>query len=92
MSDLRIIVDTAKNSMDELRAELDAALKAEFPGGMLKRKWNGDLLELSGPGASGSIRYEDNRIIGEASLKPPATMMRHKIEEKMSAALHKASQ
>ena len=50
--------------MDEIRTALDAALAKEFPGGMLRRNWAGDTLELSGPGAKGVISFEDGKLVG----------------------------
>ena len=90
MADLKITFDTQAESMDELRPLLDKALQEQFPGGMLQRKWNGDVLELSGPGAQGAIRLEGNQLVGEAKLSPPASLMQGIIEQKVSAALKKA--
>jgi len=87
MSDLVIEVETAKAGMHELRPLLDAALQKEFPGGMLQRRWNGDVLELSGPGAQGTIAYEAGKLVGRARLGPPASLMRGLIEQKVGAAL-----
>ncbi len=81
---------TTRASMAELRPLLDAALQKEFPGGMLQRKWNGDVLELSGPGAKGSVVFEAGRLVGRATLTPPASLMRGMIEQKVSAALKAA--
>jgi hypothetical protein len=91
MSDLRLERPTAKTSMDELRPALDAALAEQFPGGMLKRRWDGDVLRLSGPGAEGSIVLDEGVLIGEAKLGPPASLMRATIEQKIGAALAKAA-
>jgi len=82
-----IEVVTVKQSMAELRPGLDAALQKEFPGGMLQRRWNGDVLELSGPGAKGTIVFEAGRLVGRATLGPPASLMRGMIEQKVGAAL-----
>ena len=91
MSDLNIEVKTAHGSMEEARPRLDAALQEQFPGGMLQRRWEGDVLQLSGPGASGSIVYEAGRLLGQATLKPPASLMRPVIEKKITTALEKAA-
>jgi hypothetical protein len=85
--ELKIEITTAKASMTELRPLLDAAFQKEFPGGMLQRKWNGDVLELSGPGASGTIVLESGRIVGQATLRPPASLMRGMIESKVASVL-----
>lgn len=91
MSDLTIEVETAKSSMEDLRPVLDAALKEEFPGGMLKWQWEGDVMHLSGPGAKGTIAYEPGRLVGRAHLGPPASLMRPVIEQKMGRVMKKAA-
>lgn len=87
MHDLLIEVATVRTTMSELRPQLDAALQKEFPGGMLQRRWNGDVLELSGPGAQGTVVLEAGRIVGRATLRPPASLMRALIEQKIGAVL-----
>lgn len=91
MSDLTIEVPTAKTSMQALRTELDAGLKEEFPGGMLKWSWEGDVLNLSGPGAKGTIALEDGHLVGRAHLGPPASLMRPVIEKKISSVMKKVA-
>jgi putative polyhydroxyalkanoate system protein len=91
VSDLRLEQPTAKTSIDEVRPALDAALAEQFPGGMLRRQWEGDVLRLSGPGAKGSIVLEPGRLVGEAELGPPASLMRGTIEQKIGTALAKAA-
>ena len=91
MSQLTIEVETARGSMEEIRAPLDAALKAEFPGGMLKWKWEGEVLQLRGPGAKGTIALEDGRLVGRAELHAPAALMRPVIEQKMTKAMRKGA-
>ncbi|MFL6290998.1 MAG: polyhydroxyalkanoic acid system family protein [Thermoanaerobaculia bacterium] len=90
MSDLTIEVPTAKMSMEELRAALDAGLKQEFPGGMLKWSWEGDVMHLTGPGARATIALEDGLLVGRAHLAPPASLMRPVIEKKISTVMKKA--
>lgn len=85
--EIAIEVATAHATMSELRPQLDAAFQKEFPGGMLQRKWNGDVLELSGPGAKGTVVLESGRIVGRATLGPPASLMRGMIEQKVGDAL-----
>lgn len=89
MSELLIEKPTTCSSMAEAKPQLDAALQQEFPGGMLQCRWEGDVLHLSGPGAQGTIVYEDGRLVGRADLKPPASMMRPVIEKKITAALER---
>ena len=91
VSDLMIEVPTSKPSMAELRPALDAALQKEFPGGMLQRRWEGDVLHLSGPGAQGTIVLDGGRLLGQARLGPPASLMRPVIEHKIGSALRAAA-
>ena len=91
MSDLSIEVPTAATSMAELKPRIDAALQKEFPGGMLQRRWEGDVLHLSGPGAKGSITLQEGTLIGQAELTPPASLMRGLIEQKIGSAIRNAT-
>lgn len=91
MSDMTIEVETAKQSMEEMRAVIDAGLKEEFPGGLLKWRWEGDVMHLSGPGAEGTIGLENGRLVGRANLKPPASLMKPVIEKKISSVMSKAA-
>jgi hypothetical protein len=90
MAEMKLTFETRYESMEELRPLLDQAFQEQFPGGMLQRKWNGAVLELSGPGAQGAIRLEAGVLVGEAQLSPPASLMKVIIEQKVSAALKKA--
>lgn len=90
VSDLRIEVPTEKSSMAELRPALDAALQKEFPGGMLQRRWEGDVLHLTGPGARGTVVLDGGKLVGAADLAPPASLMRGLIEQKIGTALRAA--
>lgn len=78
-------------SIDELREPLNSALQREFPGGLLQRRWEGDVLHLSGPGAKGTIVLENGKLVGRADLAPPASLMRGMIEQKVGAALKDAA-
>lgn len=91
MSDLTIEMKTDKSSMDEVRPALDAALKEAFPGGMLKWHWEGDVMHLSGPGAKATIVLEEGQLVGRAHLKPPASLMKPVIEQKISAVMKKVT-
>lgn len=91
MSELVIEVPTQLGSMEELRAKLDAALQKQFPGGMLQRRWEGEILQLSGPGAKGSIVFAAGQLVGRAQLGPPASMMKGLIEQKIGTAMREAA-
>lgn len=51
----------------------------------------GDVLQLSGPGAKGSIVLDGGQIVGRAELGPPASMMRGLIEQKIGTAMREAA-
>lgn len=87
MSLLEIAVATRHASMADARPHLDAAFAKHFPGGLLQRRWEGETLVVFGPGASGTITFADGKLIGRADLKPPASLMKAVIEQKVSAAL-----
>jgi len=89
MSQLNIQVETARG-MEEIRPALDSALKEQFPGGMLKWRWEGDVMHLWGPGAKGTIGLEDGHLVGRAELGAPAALMRPVIEQKITAAMKKS--
>lgn len=91
MSDLVLDVATAKASMAEIRPLLDAALQKQFPGGMMQRRWEGEVLHLSGSGAHGTIVLEGGQLRGQAHLGLPASMMRALIEEKIGSAMREAA-
>jgi hypothetical protein len=91
MSDLTIEVETGRVSIEEMRAPIDAALQEAFPGGMLKWRWEGEVLHLSGPGASGTVVLEPGRLVGRARLGPPASLMRPVIEQKMRSVMTKVA-
>ena len=86
-----IEVATTKGSMEEIRPALDAALHRHFPGSVLQRRWEGDVLHLSGSGAHGTIVLEEGRLVGRAHLGMPAAMMRGLLEHKFTAALREAA-
>ncbi|HJX26681.1 MAG TPA: hypothetical protein VJ885_02120 [Thermoanaerobaculia bacterium] len=91
MSELKIEVPTTRSSMEEVRSVLDAALKDEFPGGMLKWSWEEGHLKLWGPGATATIVLEEGRLVGRAQLKPPASLMKPVIEQKISRVMQKVA-
>ena len=91
MAELIIEIPTGSAAMSEVKPRLDEALAAQFPGGMLQRRWEGDVLHVSGPGAKGTITLEAGRLVGRAELSPPASLMKGIIESKISAAMRTAA-
>ena len=90
MAELVIEVPTSHASMAEVKPRLDEALAAQFPGGMLQRRWDGDVLHVWGPGAKGTIALEGGRLVGRADLSPPASLMKGLIEQKIGTAMRSA--
>lgn len=91
MAEMVIEVPTEKRSMGEVRSRLDETLAQQFPGGMLQRRWEGDVLHVWGPGAKGTITLEAGRLVGRAELGPPASLMKAIIEQKISTAMRVAA-
>lgn len=91
MSDLHLEFPTSKTSMEDIRPHLDTALREQFPGGMMKSHWEDKVLHLKGPGAQGRVFLDDGKLVGQAQLSPPASLMRPVIEKKMTEVLLKAA-
>jgi len=91
MAELIIEVPTGSAAMSEVKPKLDEALAAQFPGGMLQRRWEGDVLHVSGPGARGTITLEPGKLVGRADLSPPASLMKGIIEQKIASAMRAAA-
>ncbi len=86
MAHLRIEAETGKSSMEDLRADIDAMIAKHFPPGLLECRWDGEILRLTGPGADGTMAFATGLLRVEATLKPPASLVRHVIEHKIKAA------
>lgn len=87
VSQLRLEYETDETSMESLRPALEAALREQFPSGLLEGRWQEETLLLQGPGADGAVVLDGGKLVASASLRPPATLMRPMIEGKISAAL-----
>jgi hypothetical protein len=87
VSHLRVEFDIEGMTLDELRVALETALKEQFPGGLVEGSWEGESFLLQGPGAEGRIFLEGNKLVGQARLRPPATLMGSLIEGRLSATL-----
>lgn len=86
MARLRIEAETGRSSLEEMRGEIDAMIAKHFPAGLLEGRWDGDVLRLRGPGARGTMVFDTGRLRVEARLKPPASLLRTVIEQKIKAA------
>ena len=86
MAELLVEAETGASSLEQIRGEIDATLQKHLPGNLLACRWEGDVLCISGPGAEGTMVFEDGRLKVRASLKPPASMLKPAIEHKIRAA------
>ena len=86
MKTLDLELDTGAAKMSDLRPILDAAIEDHFGDGFLRHRWEGDVLQLSGPGARGSLSWEAGRLKLHAVLKPPASWAHRVIRRKLDAA------
>ena len=86
MANLLIEAETGRSRLDEMRAEIDAMIAKHFSPSLLKCRWEGDVLRLSGPGARGTMVFDTGKLRVRATLKPPASLVRHVIEHKIRAA------
>lgn len=91
MSEVVVLVPTLKNGMSEIRPALEAIFEREFPSGILEHTWDGETVRLSGPGAVGTIVYRDGQLIAQANLRPPASLLKPVIQQKMTEALREAA-
>ena len=90
MGELSIEAETGAASLDEVRADIDAALEKHLPGDLLTCRWNGDVLHISGPGARGMMVFDAGRLKVRGSLRPPAGLLQPVIEHKIKAAFAEA--
>jgi hypothetical protein len=86
-----IEIPTELGSMQEARSALEGELDGLFPGGLLERRWEGETLNLTGPGVEATVTMEEGQLVGRADLKPPASFMREMIEDKVVSALRRAA-
>lgn len=92
MEEVRIAVPTNRREMAEMRPELDAALGDLVAPGWLTSRWEEDTLHLTGPGATATVCLEEGQLVGTAQLRPPASLMRSVIEEKVTRLLHRVAE
>ena len=88
---MKIEVPTEFTSLEEARETIDRGIAEMFPGGMLQSRWDGEALQLTGPGALATVTLEDGRLVARATLQPPASLMRGMIEEKVTDFLRRVA-
>ena len=87
MKKLDLELEVGAAEIAELRPVLDTAITDHFSEGILRHRWEGDVLRLSGPGARGSLVFDAGRLRLQAELKPPASWVHRTIRKKIDAAL-----
>ncbi len=90
MAQLLIEQHTGAVSLDDVRGDIDTTLEKHLPGGLLAYRWDGDVLRITGPGADGTLEFDGGLLRLQASLRPPASMLRQAIEHKIRAAFAEA--
>ncbi len=93
MSVSRVEVPLPHNGvhLSEMRPEVEAALQ-ELPVGMVKYRWDGDVVRFTAPGTDGRIFVEDGRICAQAKLRFPASLFRRAIMEQAKEGLEQLAE
>lgn len=87
MAKLLIEAETGEPRLDDtLRTKIDTTLDKHLPDGLLRCRWDGDVLRISGPGAKGTMVFDAGRLRVRGTLRPPASLIRPLIEHKIEAA------
>ena len=90
MARLLIEQPTGAACLDDVRGDIDSTLERHLPGNLLACQWEGDVLRITGPGADGTLEFDSGLLRLQASLRPPASMLRQAIEHKIRAAFAEA--
>src|SRR5438552_17778103 len=80
MADIEFRTATAR-SITQVKSALEVEIKSRLPGERIKKFWEGDVFRLVGMGADGRIEVLDGEIRAHASLKPPLSLMRGRVEQ-----------
>ncbi len=89
MSTIEIQFPTEFHSLLEIQEQLNESLDRHLPESLVHKRWNHDVLELTGPGIDGSIQVVEGHLRGRVDLRLPASMFREQIETKMRYFLEK---
>ncbi len=91
MANLLIEAETGKTRLDEpLRAKIETTLDKHLPHGLLHCRWDGDVMRISGPGATGTMVFDAGRLRIRGTLRAPASLFQSLIEHKIKAAFSDA--
>jgi cytokinin dehydrogenase len=80
MSDIEFRAATTR-SVAQVKSALETEIKTRLPGERIKKFWEGDVFRLVGMGADGRIEVVDGEIRARATLKPPLSLMKGRVEQ-----------
>ncbi len=80
MADIEFRTATTR-SITQVKSALEVEIKSRLPGERIKKFWEGDVFRLVGMGADGRIEVVDGEIRAHATLKPPLSLMRGRVEQ-----------
>jgi FAD/FMN-containing dehydrogenase len=90
MAEIEFVVPTSR-SVRDVKATLEAEIASRLPGGKIRRFWEGDVFRLVGMGADGRIEVRAGEIRTQASLKPPLSFMKGRVEQGLRETVEKAA-
>jgi hypothetical protein len=80
MADIEFRTATTR-SISQVKSALEVEIKSRLPGERIKKFWEGDVFRLVGMGADGRIEVVDGEIRAHATLKPPLSLMKGRVEQ-----------
>src|SRR5713226_7613537 len=80
MSDIEFRAVTTR-SVAQVKSALETEIRSRLPGERIKKFWEGDVFRLVGMGADGRIEVSDGEIRARATLKPPLSLMKGRVEQ-----------
>ncbi|PYQ50352.1 MAG: hypothetical protein DMF78_15945 [Acidobacteria bacterium] len=80
MSDIEFRAVTTR-SVAQVKSALETEIRSRLPGERIKKFWEGDVFRLVGMGADGRIEVSDGEIRAHATLKPPLSLMKGRVEQ-----------
>jgi len=90
MAEIEFVVPTAR-TVDEVKSTLEAEIQTRLPGGKIRRFWEGNVFRIVGMGADGRIEVRPGEIRTHASLKPPLSFMKGRVEQGLRETVEKAA-
>ncbi len=74
--------------LSEMRSEVEAAL-SDLPVGLLKYRWEGDVVRFTAPGTDGLLYVRDGHLCARAVLGLPARLIRATILRRARKSLER---